>query len=402
MHEHDHRRAARTLKLLHFQDESPGMVFWHPAGRRVLSLLEATVQRRCEEDGYLEVRTPQMLRQPVWERSGHWDRFSEGLYRIDAMPPAALKPVSCPAHIEIARRMRPSHHELPLRLSELGLVHRHEPSGSLHGLFRLRQFTQDDGHVFCGPDQVRSEIVRFLQRLRPFYAAFGFDEPHFALSTRPAQRHGPDALWDRAESLLARAAEHAGIDLQLHPGGGAFYGPKIEVGLHDREGRLWQCGTIQLDHVLPERFGLSVVQADGQRAHPVLLHRALCGSLERFLGLVIERHEGRLPPWIAPEQIRVIPVHPTQQAAARQLCHDLRAAGVRATLDSRRESLARRVADATSLRVPWVAVLGAREASAGTVALRSGNEVQTAASEDAVRIVARSVAPPASLQISRA
>jgi threonyl-tRNA synthetase len=367
----DHRQLAQRLDLFHFQDEAPGMVFWHPRGWVLYRLLEQAVRRQLDAQGYREVRTPQVLRRSIWEASGHWEHFAEGMLRIeDQSVEAALKPVSCPGHVQIVKRGVLSWRDLPLRLAEFGLVHRDEPSGTLHGLLRLRQFTQDDGHVFCADEHVVPEIERFARSLAPFYRSFGFEQVSVALSTRPEQRAGEDALWDQAEGWLADGARAAGLQVELQPGAGAFYGPKLEFVLSDRLGRQWQCGTIQVDLVMPRRFEVRYVDRSGERRHVVMLHRALYGSLERFLGIVLEQHGAQLPPWFAPEQVAVIPVGPEQHAQAAALAERLGQAGLRATLDDRDETLGKRIAGAHEAAIPFLAILGAREVEAGSVALR--------------------------------
>jgi threonyl-tRNA synthetase len=389
----DHRAAGPRLGLFHLQDEAPGMVFWHPKGLALVRALEDAVRRRAAAEGYHEVRTPQLLRQSLWEASGHWEHFRHGMFALEQDGVcAALKPVSCPCHIQIAQRRSLSYRDLPLRLCEFGLCHRDEPSGTLHGLFRLRQFTQDDGHIFCAEDQVAAEIDRFCRGAAAFYAAMGFVDVAVALSTRPPQRAGDDATWDRAEAMLAAAAAAAGLRPALQPGEGAFYGPKLEFTLRDRLGRAWQCGTIQLDLVLPRRFGLHYVDAGDVRRHPAMLHRALLGSVERFLAVLLEH--GALPPWLAPVQVVVVPVHPAQAAAAAAALAELRAAGLRAELDDRPETLARRVAEAHAGGVPCLAVVGAREAEAGTLALRERGEQSLLPRAEAVAALARRCAPP--------
>src|SRR5690606_18739021 len=270
----------------------------------------------------LEVRSPQLMRRAVWEASGHWAHFRENMFCIgesDAPDEAALKPVSCPGHLSVFKAMAPSYRDLPLRLSEFGLVHRDEAGGALHGLFRLRQFTQDDGHILCEPDQAEAEVERFLRRVRPFYAAFGFDQVAVALSTRPQDRAGSDAEWDHGEAVLRRVLDRMGWPYVVQAGAGAFYGPKLEFGMLDSQGRSWQCGTIQFDLFMPGRFGAKYVGRDGQKQLPVMLHRALCGSLERFLGVILEHHAGRVPLWLAPRQVRVLAVSPAQHAPALEL-----------------------------------------------------------------------------------
>ncbi|HWU91400.1 MAG TPA: threonine--tRNA ligase, partial [Kofleriaceae bacterium] len=358
----DHRALAGRLDLLHFQDEAPGMVFWHPRGWVLYRLLEESVRAHVRAAGYREVRTPQVLRRPVWERSGHWASFQGAMFVLGAgADEAALKPVSCPGHIQIVRRMAPSWRDLPIRIAELGLVHRDEASGTLHGLMRLRQFTQDDGHIFCAPDDVAPEVDRFLRDLLAFYRRFDLGDVTVALSLRPAARLGDDASWDRAERALAEAVERLGLPCELQPGAGAIYGPKLELVLRDRRGRPWQCGTIQIDFVMPQRFDLRYVDAGGERRHVAILHRALFGSLERFLGILLERHGAELPAWLAPEQIAVIPVGAAHGERAAAVCRELEAAGLRARVDGDPATLAKRVLRAHHDGVPFVVVIGDRE-----------------------------------------
>ncbi|NOJ78377.1 threonine--tRNA ligase [Myxococcus xanthus] len=375
--EHDHRALGQRLDLFHLQEEAPGMVFWHPRGLVLYRLLEEHVRQRMRREGYQEVRTPQLYAQPLWERSGHWDNFRENMFLVeDGARHLGVKPVSCPGHIELVQRMAPSYRDLPLRLGEFGLVHRAEPGGALHGLFRLRQFTQDDGHIFCAEPQVVPEVVRFARSLKDFYAGFGFDDVQVAFSGRPASRAGRDELWDKAESWLLLAAKEAGLQCHMQPGEGAFYGPKLEFVLKDRLGRAWQCGTIQLDLVLPERFDLHYVDASGARVRPVMLHRALLGSLERFIGVMLEHHGGALPPWLAPQQVVVAAVGEGAGDYAERFAAKLQEAGCRASVDRRGESLSRKVLDAHAAGVPWLVVAGAREVAAGNVRLRQRDGAQ--------------------------
>jgi len=341
----DHRILGQELDLFHLQEEAPGMVFWHPRGYAVYRALEAAIRVWTSSSGFEEVKTPELIRSAIWEQSGHWENFRQHMFAFsDEGKSAAMKPVNCPGHAQIVKKRSLSHRDLPLRLSEFGVVHRDEPSGVLHGLLRLRQFTQDDGHVFLAEGDVEHEVARFCSALHDFYRALGFSEIAVNFATRPAQRAGSDAVWDRAELALSNAARRAGLSCQVKPGEGAFYGPKLEFELGDRYGRRWQCGTIQLDFVLPERFELSYDDSSGVRARPAMLHRAMVGSLERFLGILLEQHEGRLPAWLAPEQVRVLPVHPEQRAYAREVVARLQEHGLRAALDGRNETLGRRVA----------------------------------------------------------
>jgi threonyl-tRNA synthetase len=389
----DHREIGRRLGLFHFQEEAAGMVFWHPRGYRTLRALEQLIRRHAEADGFAEVRTPQLLRQPLWEASGHWQHFRAGMFVLD-QDAIALKPVSCPGHLEILRRRAPSYRELPLRYSELGLVHRHEPSGTLHGLFRLRQFTQDDGHVFCEEAQIEPEVARFCGSLLRLYAALGFERVEVGFATRPDDRAGSDEVWDRAEGLLQGAAERAGLALKHLPKAGAFYGPKLEFALPDRLGRSWQCGTIQLDLVLPERFDVEYVDAAGRKRRPLMLHRATLGSLERFLGIVLEQHRGHLPAWLAPDQVVVLPVGGAQHAYAREVAAQLQRAGLRAICDARDESLARRIALAHELAIPFVCVVGQREQQASSVSLREGEAPSVLSLPNALQRLRPLCSPP--------
>jgi threonyl-tRNA synthetase len=374
----DHRSIARRLDLLHFEDDAPGMPFWHPHGFLLYRLLEEAARGQVAADGYQEVRSPQLLRRPIWEASGHWTHFAQGMFRLaDGSCDAALKPVSCPGHIRIASKQIASYRDLPYRLAELGLCHRDELGGTLHGLLRLRQFTQDDGHVFCTEEQAAAEVARFCRSLVPFYGAFGFGPPGVVLATRPAERAGDDAGWDRAERLLAGVLDGLGLRYELSPGGGAFYGPKIEFVLPDRQGAGWQCGTIQVDLVMPGRFGLGYRPADGAPAAPVMLHRALYGSLERFLGLLLERHRGALPGWLAPLQVQILPVAPEHAPFAEEVRRALSGAGLRVAVDDRGESLAKRIAEAHGAGVPWQAIVGAREAAQQAVTLRGRGDQRT-------------------------
>ncbi len=393
--ENDHRSLGQRLDLWHFEEEAPGMVFWHPRGYCLYRLLEQAARDRVLADGYEEVRTPQILRRPMWERSGHWRHFNDGMFHVlaDAQE-AAIKPVSCPGHIQLVKRRAPSYRDLPLRLAEFGVVHRDEPSGTLHGLLRLRQFTQDDGHVFCEEAQVAAEIERFVRSISAFYRAFGFDELAVALATRPPERAGDDAAWDFAEAALAAAAEHAGVSPSLAQGGGAFYGPKLEFALTDRLGRHWQCGTIQLDLVMPERFGLRYASASGAQRPLLMLHRALFGSLERFLAVLLEHYAGALPIWLAPVQVSVLPLSAAQIDYAQRVQSALSSRGVRSLLDAREESLARRIAECHHYAVPLAVVLGEREVRNGTLALRGRDGQQSLSLSEAEALIsARCRAP---------
>jgi threonyl-tRNA synthetase len=392
----DHRDLGNSLDLFHFQDDAPGMVFWHPRGLMLYRVLRDAARRRCHAEGYSEVMTPQVLREPMWRRSGHWSHYREDMFGFDdGKEPVALKPVSCPGHLEIVKRRSLSHRDLPLRISEFGLVHRREPSGALHGLFRLRQFTQDDGHIFCLPEQLDSEVERFAKGLTAFYRAFGFDNIDVKLSTRPVSRVGDDGLWTRAESLLRRAASAAGLAFSEQPGAGAFYGPKLEFGLEDVWGRLWQCGTIQLDLVLPERFGIQYASRDGAREVPLMLHRALFGSLERFMGVLLEHSGGSLAAWLAPEQVRVLPVSEVHSSEAQVLANALDGAQLRVGVDASPGTLALRVHRANADGVPFALILGNREVASRSATIRErGGDNRTLPEVDAVDFLVQQCRPP--------
>jgi threonyl-tRNA synthetase len=391
----DHRSLGQRLDLWHFEEEAPGMVFWHPRGYLLYRLLEEAARARTRADGYDEVRTPQILRRPIWETSGHWRHFNDAMFHlVDEAHEAAIKPVSCPGHIQIVKRRTPSYRELPLRLAEFGLVHRDEPSGTLHGLLRLRQFTQDDGHVFCNEEHLGAELERFARGIAGFYAAFGFPELSVGLATRPASRAGSDADWDFAEHALAAAAERGGLRYERAEGGGAFYGPKLEFSLTDRLGRHWQCGTIQLDLVMPRSFDLKYIDASGAQRPMLLLHRALFGSLERFLAVLLEHYSGALPAWLAPEQARVISVAPAHESYAEGLERKLSASGIRASVDTRGETLARRIAESHEDGVPLNLIIGDREVANQSVTIRSRDGQVTLSLCDAENHLAERCRPP--------
>jgi threonyl-tRNA synthetase len=369
----DHRALGQRLQLWHLDEDSPGMVHWHPRGWTVYRLLEHAARTRMAADGYLEVRTPQLVRAPTWQASGHWDHFAGGMFRLrDESHDSALKPVSCPGHLQIAARLLRSYRDLPLRLGEFGLVHRDEPGGTLHGLLRLRQFTQDDGHILCAAEQVDGELDRFCSSLCALYEALGVGPATWALSTRPEHRAGSDEDWEWMEARLEAALERRGLKYVVQPGAGAFYGPKIELSVGDASGRIWQCGTIQIDVSMPRRFHVAYQDAAGGRRAPVMLHRAFYGSLERFLALLLEHRRGRLPAWLAPEQVRVLPVAAAHAAYAALVADALAGAGLRASVDARAETLGRRVLDSRRAAIPFVGIVGDREHESGSVVVREG------------------------------
>jgi threonyl-tRNA synthetase len=378
----DHRALAARLDLCHFEEDAPGMVYWHPRGWTLYRLLEDAARAHVLAGGYREVRTPQLVRRRIWQASGHWGEFRSSMFAFGAgAAEAALKPVSCPGHIQLVQRMAPSWRDLPLRLAEFGLVHRDEADGALHGLMRLRQFTQDDGHIFCAPDQVAAEVARFCRELPPFYRRFGMSDISVALSLRPPNRVGSDAWWDRAEHELSDVVASLGMPVEVIPGAGAIYGPKLEFILRDRRDRPWQLGTIQLDFVLPQQFDVRYVAPGGERAHVVMLHRALFGSIERFLGVLLEHHGAQLPPWLAPDQLALLPVAPRHEARAREL---LGQTALRARVDDSSATLARRIAQAHHDGVPFVVVLGDRELADGTLSVRAGDEQWSAPTSEAL------------------
>jgi threonyl-tRNA synthetase len=393
--DNDHRELGQRLDLFCFREEAPGMVFWLPRGLILYRLLEEAVRQHSRAHGYHEVRTPQIMRRPVWEASGHWQHFFNGMFRVeDQACEAAVKPVSCPGHIFIAKRRPPSHHDLPLRFCELGIIHRDEPGGTLHGLLRVRQFTQDDGHIFCTEEQAAAEVLRFCASVAPFYRAFGFDNVRVALSTRPEDRAGNDELWDRSEAALISVLEQMGVPYVRQPGAGAFYGPKLEFVLADNRGREWQCGTIQFDLIMPERFDLYYIDSAGQRRRPVMLHRALYGSLERFFGIMLEQHGAHLPAWFAPVQVAVLPVAAAHAQGAASLEQELAASGIRVT-SLHDDSLGKRIALAHEQAIPFQAVLGARELADGTVTLRQHKGQRTLPRAQLIAELVEHCRPPA-------
>jgi threonyl-tRNA synthetase len=371
MDPYDHRMLGPRLGLFHQQDEAPGAAFWHPRGAALYRLIESYVRGEMRRAGFQEIRTPQLLARSLWERSGHWTKYADHMFVFaDGERALALKPMNCPGHVQMFRQQIRSYRDLPLRFSEFGACHRYEPSGALHGLMRTRAFTQDDAHVFCLAEHVNGEVARFSELLRRVYARFGFGEFSIGLSTRPAMREGSDEVWDEAEALLAAAAGNAGLEWREQPGDGAFYGPKLEFILRDRDGREWQCGTIQVDLVLPERLGAEVVTAGGASIRPVMLHQAVLGSIERFAAVLIEHHRGALPFWLAPEQVVVCPVAADHRGYASRVADLMNAADVRTVIDDPGESLSRRIVAAHQMRIPVVCTVGARECSASTVSLR--------------------------------
>jgi threonyl-tRNA synthetase len=398
----DHRKIGKEMDLFHLQEEATGSVFWHPKGWRLYRTVEGYMRRRLEEAEYQEVRTPQVLDRKLWEASGHWENYRKNMFmatvedKDEAHRALALKPMNCPCHVLIFNQGVRSYRELPLRMAEFGACHRYEPSGALHGIMRVRAFTQDDAHIFCEEGQIADETVRFVALLSRVYRDLGFEAFRVKFSDRPPQRAGDDAIWDRAEGALKQACEIAGVAYELNPGEGAFYGPKLEFVLRDAIGRDWQCGTLQVDFVLPERLGADYVAEDGSRKRPVMLHRAILGSFERFLGILIEQHAGRFPLWLAPVQVVVATIVDDAADHARAAAAALSRAGLAVQLDLRNEKINRKVVDHIEARVPVLAVVGRREAEERSLVLRRlpGREQETVALEDAVRRLAEEAAAP--------
>jgi threonyl-tRNA synthetase len=396
----DHRRLGRELELFHIGEEAVGSVFWHPKGWTLFRIIENYLRMRLDAAGYLEVKGPQLLDRSLWEASGHWDKFRENMFIAESRDEKvlALKPMNCPGHVLIFRNRLRSYRELPLRLAEFGSCHRNEPSGALHGIMRVRAFTQDDAHIFCTEDQVTAESIAFCELLLSVYRDFGFDDVAIKFSDRPPVRAGSDEVWDRAEAGLRDAVEAAGLAYALNPGEGAFYGPKLEFVLRDALGRDWQCGTLQLDFVLPERLDASYVGEDGARHRPVMLHRAIFGSLERFIGVLIEHYAGRLPLWLAPVQIVVASISAEAAAYAEEVGQACAAAGLRVEVDSGADKITYKVREHSLKKVPLMLVVGRREAATGTVALRrlGGKEQEALALGEAVARLTQEAAVPSS------
>ncbi len=372
----DHRRLAKQLDLLHMQDEAPGMVFWHPKGWIVWQQIEQYMRQKFVEYGYQEVRTPAVMDRTLWEKSGHWENYRENMFTTASENrDYAVKPMNCPGHVQIFNSGLHSYRDLPLRLAEFGSCHRNEPSGALHGIMRVRGFTQDDAHIFCTEDQIEAEVADFIVMLQKVYADFGFNDVLVKLSTRPDKRVGSDESWDKAEAALAAALDQNGLVYDLQPGEGAFYGPKIEFTLKDSLGRLWQCGTIQLDFNLPVRLNAEFVDEDNGRKPPVMLHRAILGSMERFIGILIEHHAGNFPAWLAPVQAVVLNITDGQVEYAQKITDALRKAGIRAISDLSNNKITYKIREHSLQKLPYLLVVGDKEMAAGSVAVRArGNQ----------------------------
>ncbi|HEU0233991.1 MAG TPA: threonine--tRNA ligase [Gallionella sp.] len=368
----DHRKLGKQLELFHMQDSSPGMVFWHPKGWALWQEVEQYMRRKFREHGYLEVRTPTIMDRTLWEKSGHWENYHDNMFTTcSENRDYAVKPMNCPGHVQIFNHGLHSYRDLPLRLAEFGSCHRNETSGSLHGLMRVRGFTQDDAHIFCTEEQVQPEVSNFIVMLNEVYRDFGFNEVLVKLSTRPEKRVGSDETWDKAEAGLASALQQNGLAYDIQPGEGAFYGPKVEFTLKDSLGRLWQCGTIQLDFNLPVRLDAEFVDEDNSRKPPVMLHRAILGSMERFIGILIEHHAGAFPLWLSPIQVALMNISQAQEKYAMQVAQLLRAAGLRVKLDLRNEKITYKIREHSLQKLPYQLIIGDKEVAGGLVAVRT-------------------------------
>jgi threonyl-tRNA synthetase len=394
----DHRKIGAVMNLFHFQDEAKGMLFWHPKGWTLYRTLLAYMRRRIEAVGYVEVKTPQIMDRSLWERSGHWEKFHDNMFICETADgeTLAVKPMNCPGHIQIFNHGQRSYRELPIRMAEFEGLHRCESSGSLHGAMRVRQMAQDDGHIFCTEDQIVAESKAFVDLLHSVYIDLGVELHAVKLALRPQERFGSDEVWDVAEEKLERAANLAGVEVERVPGEGAFYGPKLEFHLRDAIGRTWQCGTLQLDYVLPERLNAVYVGEDGQKHRPVMLHRAICGSMERFIAVLIEHYAGAFPLWLAPAQVVVATITQDADAYAREVGDTLKRAGLRVELDLRNEKVGYKIREHSLLKVPVIAVVGRKEAEDKTVALRRlGGEAQDIVGlEEALRAISLEATPP--------
>ena len=368
----DHRRLGKELDLFHLQDEAPGMIFWHAKGWTIWQVVEQFMRRVYQDNGYLEVKTPQVIDRTLWEKSGHWAKYRANMFTTESENRYyALKPMNCPGHIQIFNADLRSYRDLPMRLGEFGQCHRNEPSGSLHGLMRVRGFTQDDGHIFCTEDQILSECVEFTRIVREVYHTFGFEDIAFKVATRPAMRIGEDAVWDKAEAALFHSLDSIGVPYEVLPGEGAFYGPKIEYHLKDCLGRSWQCGTVQVDFQMPGRLGAEYVAEDNSRKVPVMLHRAILGSLERWIGMLIEHYAGAMPVWLSPFQVAVASITDDQVDYAKSVAQQMKAAGLRVTTDLRGEKINYKIRELTMQKHPYIAVVGDKEKQNGTVSIRA-------------------------------
>ena len=394
----DHRRLGRELDLFHMQEEAVGSIFWHPRGWSLYREIEAHVRRRLEDGDYKEVKTPQLIDRSLWEASGHWDKFRENMFTADSEDDRtlALKPMNCPGHVQIYKQGLKSYRDLPIRMAEFGSCHRNEPSGALHGIMRVRAFTQDDAHIFCSEDQITSESIIFCDLLRKIYKDFGFEDVRVKFSDRPDVRAGDDLTWDRAEEALKNACEAAGLETTLNPGEGAFYGPKLEFVLRDAIGRDWQCGTLQVDFVLPERLDANYIASDGSKKRPVMLHRAILGSMERWIGILIEQYAGRFPIWLAPVQAVITTITSDNDEYAYKVLEECKKVGLRAAVDIRNEKINYKIREHSNAKIPVILVVGTKEQENETVAVRrlGGKSQEILALDDAVNTLLKESTPP--------
>lgn len=367
----DHRKLGRQLDLFHMQEEAPGMVYWHPKGWVIWQQIEQYMRQVLAKSGYVEIRTPQVLDRSLWEKSGHWENFRENMFVTESENRHyAIKPMNCPGHVQVFNQGLRSYRDLPLRLAEFGSCHRNEASGALHGLMRVRSFTQDDAHIFCTEDQILGEVIEFINLLNQVYLDFGFSENLIKLSTRPVQRVGAEEQWDKAEAALAEALNQKELNWELQPGEGAFYGPKIEFTLKDSLGRKWQCGTLQLDFSMPARLGAGYIAEDNTKKIPVMLHRAILGSMERFIGILIEHHAGALPVWLSPDQVIVLNISRNQVDYVQSVVDELKRNGIRASSDLRNEKISYKIREHSLQKIPYLVVIGDKEVENQTVAVR--------------------------------
>ena len=390
----DHRKIGPRQDLFHLQQEAPGLVFWHNDGWTIFRILENFVREKLHQYKYIEVNTPRMMDRSLWVRSGHWDKYAENMFTTRSENREyAIKPMNCPGHIQIFNSRLRSYRDLPIRMAEFGSCHRNEPSGALHGLMRVRGFTQDDAHIFCAENQIMSEVSGCIKMVYDIYSNFNFEKIDIKLSTRPEKRIGDDAMWEQAEKDLAEALRQNGLEFEYQPGEGAFYGPKIEFTLHDCLGRAWQCGTVQLDFFLPARLGATYIAEDGKEHTPIMIHRAVLGSLERFIGILTEQYAGAFPTWLAPVQAVVMGITDDQADYVRQVADTLDQAGIRVKTDLRNEKVGYKVREHTMMRVPFMLVCGAKEVESGTVALRtrSGKDLGAFSIEDLISFIKKDI-----------
>ena len=390
----DHRRLGKELDLFHFQEEAPGLIFWHSKGWALWQQVEQYMRNVYQENGYMEVKAPQLLDRSLWERSGHWDKYQDNMFTTKSENRYyALKPMNCPGHIQLFNNTVRSYRDLPLRYGEFGACHRNEPSGSLHGLMRVRGFTQDDGHIFCTEDQILDECIAYSDLVKKVYADFGFHDISYKVATRPAKRIGDDASWDKAEKALMTALDRAGIKFDILEGEGAFYGPKIEYHLRDSLGRSWQCGTIQVDFQMPGRLGAEYVTEDNEHKVPVMLHRAILGSMERFIGMLIEHYAGLLPTWLAPVQVGIANITDEQADYAKELVETFRKAGIRSEADLRNNKITYKIRELSLQKLPYIVVVGAKEKAEGKVSVRArgGKDLGVMTTEEFIKLVQKDV-----------